>query len=106
MVSCLNDQMKFDRQQWNERSDLFYKNREAMVNDLIENHLQKGMTYNEVKELLGQPENYGNMKPNTFGYEIMVDYGWNIDPVEGKTLLFEISNDSVVINYHLNHWEH
>ena len=83
-----------------------YANREHMVRDLMENHLQKGMTFQELTTLIGPPENYSNMDINTVGYEIMVDYGWDIDPVEGKTLYIELSKDSTVIDYSLEHWEH
>ena len=31
-------------------------------------------------------EDYQNKKENEITYEIMVDYGWNIDPMEGKEL--------------------
>ena len=83
-----------------------YDNRESMVQDLMDNHLHKGMTYKELKELIGQPENYANMDANTIAYEIMVDYGWDIDPVESKTLYIELSPDSTVIAYRLKHRKH
>lgn len=74
-----------------------YANRESMVKDLMEHDLHKGMAYRELIALIGQPDHYANMKPNTIGYEIMVDYGWDIDPVEGKTLFIELSQGSTVI---------
>ena len=53
LASCNNQQIKFDKEKWNERNDMFYANREKMVIDLMENHLKKGMTYKEVMNLLG-----------------------------------------------------
>lgn len=85
---------------------MFYANRESMVKDLMESYLHKGMNYQELTKLIGLPEDYDNMEPNTFGYEIMVDYGWNIDPVEGKTLLINFSPDSIIIDYKLEYWKH
>lgn len=104
--SCGVDEKNFDKLTWNDRDDIYYANRESMVKDLMENHIKLGMSYEQVIELLGKPENFANMKTNTIGYEIMVDYGWNIDPVEGKNLYFEFSKDSIVIDFQLEHWEH
>jgi hypothetical protein len=36
----------------------------------------------------------------------MVDYGWNIDPMEGKELYVEFDKDSIVIDFRLKNWEH
>jgi len=104
LVSCGKHQMEFDKSKWNKSFDGVYEYRERMVNDLMENHIVEGMSYAQLVDLMGQPENYGNVKPNTIGYEIMVDYGWNIDPVEGKTLFLELSQDSMVVDYKLDHW--
>src|SRR5690606_30358934 len=93
VTACGNQQMEFDKEKWNERDDMFYANREKMVTDLMKNHLKTGMTYKEVLNLLGNSENYQNAPPNVIGYEIMVDYGWNIDPQKGKTLYIELTND-------------
>jgi|SRR5690554_1226946 len=106
LASCNNQQIKFDKEKWNERNDMFYANREKMVIDLMENHLKKGMTYKEVMNLLGTSESYQNDPPNTIGYEIMVDYGWNIDPQKGKTLYIEFTNDSIVKEIKLDEWKH
>lgn len=106
LTSCNNQQMEFDKEKWNERDDIFYANREKMVIDLMENHLKKGMTYKEVLYLLGSSENYQNDPPNTIGYEIMVDYGWNIDPQKGKTLYIEFTNESIVKDIKLEEWKH
>jgi hypothetical protein len=74
-ISCSPEEKQFDRSTWNERDDIFYANRERMVRDLMDNHLHIGMSYAELTELIGKPENYANMKRNLVAYEIMVDYG-------------------------------
>lgn len=105
-TSCGVAEKKFDKATWNKRDDYTYANRESMVQDLMDNHLHKGMTYKNLTALIGQPENYANMKDHTIAYEIMVDCGWNIDPVEGKTLFIELAPDSTIISYKLEHWQH
>ncbi|MGS0747374.1 hypothetical protein [Halpernia sp. GG3] len=106
LASCGNQQIKFDKEKWNKRDDIFYAYREKMVADLMENHLKKGMTYKNVISLLGKSENYQNDPTNTIGYEIMVDYGWNIDPQKGKTLYIEFTKDSIVDSIKLEQWKH
>jgi hypothetical protein len=98
--------MKFQKEKWNEMNDMFYANREKMIADLMKSHLKKGMKYSEVLCLLGNSENYQNNPPNTLVYEIMVDYGWNIDPKKGKTLYIELTKDSIVKNIKLQEWKH
>lgn len=106
LSNCGMKEMEFDEERWNEMNDMFYTNREKMVRDLMENHLKTGMTYNDIIELLGQHENYHNVPPNTIGYEIMVDYGWNIDPQKGKTLYIEFTTDSIIKDIRLEKWKH
>ncbi|WBL23862.1 hypothetical protein [Zunongwangia sp. HRR-M8] len=54
--------------------------------------------------MLGKPENYQNKKENEITYEIMVDNGWNIDPIKGKELYIKFDKDSIVIDFRLEHW--
>ncbi|MEJ2104389.1 MAG: hypothetical protein P8X47_07420 [Ignavibacteriaceae bacterium] len=105
LSNCGVKQMKFDRQKWNKESDGSYEYRENMVNDLIENHVRKGMTYKQLIDLIGKPGNYGNLDNNTVAYGIMEDYGWDIDPVETKTLMIELTKDSLVKNYKVEAWK-
>ena len=106
LSGCGIKEMEFDKSKWNERFDGFYEYRENMVQDLMENHLEKGMEFKKVIELLGEPGNYQNKKENEITYEIMVDYGWNIDPIEGKELYIEFDKDSMVTDFKLKHWKH
>ena len=106
LSSCGVKEIEFDKSKWNERFDGFYEYRENMVKDLMENHIKKGIDLNKIIELLGEPGNYHNVKSNEIIYEIMVDYGWNIDPMEGKELHIEFDKDSTVTNFKLKHWKH
>ena len=105
LSACGIDQLDFEKSKWNESVDGFYKFRELMANDLMENHLEKGMTYQELTDLIGEPENFANLKENSIGYTLMEDYGWDIDPVETKTLMFELTADSLVQDFNIKHWE-
>jgi hypothetical protein len=105
LFSCESKDVRFNKISWNEKNDGFYTNRKEMVNDLISNHLHKGMSYEELVEKLGTPENYSEMDANTIAYAIVEDYGWDIDPVETKILRIKLSKDSLVEDYEIIHWK-
>lgn len=103
--SCVTEQLDFEKSKWNESDDGSYKYRESMAKNLMETHLKKGMTYQQLTDLIGNPENFANLEPNIIGYTLMVDYGWDIDPVETKTLIIELTADPLVKYYKIEHWE-
>ncbi len=103
--SCEMEQLEFEKSKWSENVDGFYKYRESMEKDLMENHLKKGMTYQQLTDLIGEPENFANLEPNTIGYTLVEDYGWDIDPVETKTLMIEFTTDSLVRDFKIDHWK-
>ena len=105
LIGCRNDQIDFEKSKWNDSIDGFYKFRESMAIDLMESHLKKGMTYKELKNLIGEPENIANLKTNTIGYTLVEDYGWDIDPIETKTLVVELTADSLVQDFKIEHWK-
>ncbi len=105
LVSCKQTEMAFDKELWSMSIDGFYEHRDKMTSDLLENRLNIGMTYQSVIDLLGKPANFANLDSNTIGYEVFVDYGWDIDPVETKTLIINFSSDSVISDMKLKHWK-
>lgn len=104
LAACGDKQVEFEQSKWSENIDGFYKFREVMVKDLMEKHLKRGMTYKQITDLIGKPEIYSNLKTNIIGYTLMEDYGWNIDPIETKTLLIELTTDSLIQNLKVEHW--
>jgi hypothetical protein len=102
---CGPKSMEFDSVNWNKKVDGFYSYREFMIQDVMENQLQNGMPLREVIALLGTPELYHNQKEYEINYEISVDYGWNIDPMEGKELIIVFDSDSLVTDIRLKHWK-
>jgi len=104
--SCTNNQ-QFDKTAWSEKGDLgIYPNREKMLKDLMNNHPLKGLTYKQLIDLLGEPEKYKDEEPNTATYNIMTDYGGDIDPVYVKNLEVKFSIDSIVKNVSINEIKH
>lgn len=103
--ACGDTQIEFEKSGWSQRSDFTYTFRESMVEDLMENHLEAGMTYEQVTDLLGEPETLSHSEENTIGYTIMEDYGWDIDPVERKSLMIQLTADSLVQDFRVSHWK-
>jgi hypothetical protein len=105
LVSCTKQEIKFDKDSWNDRDDIFYKNRELMASDLTKNHLKSGMKYSEVISFLGQPENIQSPKDGEIIYELQVEYGSDIDPISGKNLILNFSKDSILSKYKIEDWK-
>ena len=68
----------------------------------MNNHRLKGLTYKQLIDLLGEPEKYKDEEPNTATYNIVTDYGGDIDPVYVKNLEVKFSTDSIVKNVSIN----
>lgn len=106
LFSCENN-VKFEKSLWNQKDDLSeYENRDSMLKDLTENHKLKGLTYIQLIDLLGPPENYSDDKSNIMTYNILKDYQYRIDPTYIKQLKFELSKDSIVKNFKIIELKH
>ena len=88
---------KFDRVKWRESADVQqYPNRDNMLEDLTKNYKLKGMNRGELIELIGEPEENMKGDTNEICYPVFVEYGRDIDPVDTKTLVFQLKKDIVV----------
>lgn len=99
LLFACTQRMDFDKEKWKEKDDLVYKYRDAMLQDLTTNYKLVGLSYNQLTDLLGNPESYTNTNSKEVYYLVVEDYGWDIDPVYLKHLVFTINQDSVVINF-------
>lgn len=89
--------ISFNSEKWKTKDDVVYPYRNQMIDDLA-THLQlKNKTVKEVKELLGEPDFVGDKE---IGYDVVVEYGRDIDPVHVKRLVLKLSDvlsDSAII---------
>ena len=83
-----------------------YPQRERMLRDIINKHQLKGLKYKQMIELLGEPENYTDEEVNTETYNIVVDYGRDIDPVYIKHLEVKFNSDSIVTDVYIKEIKH
>jgi len=105
LASC-NSEKKFDKIQWLEYSDLGqYPKRNGMVNDLLEKHKIKGLSFVQVVELIGEPEKNFTGENNEIYYQILTEYGSDIDPVHTKTLILKLDKDSTITGFKVDEWK-
>jgi len=78
-----------------------------MVNDLVNNHLRLGMELNEVEYLLGEPDGIDiiSKEEHEIIYDIIIDYGWDINPIETQDLILTFNMDSSLCRAELEIWK-
>jgi uncharacterized lipoprotein YehR (DUF1307 family) len=102
-LTACQPKLKFDKALWNNKSDMEYPYRDAMLDDLLKQHHLRGLTYKELTTKIGEPvralDNVGDAY-----YEIITDYGSDIDPVYTKILSIKLNKDSIVTDYKVEEW--
>jgi outer membrane protein assembly factor BamE (lipoprotein component of BamABCDE complex) len=94
LAGC-NNASKFDREKWRYGDGLNYPLREDMVEDLMNTYHFKGMTYRQVIDSLGRPQNRDTLQ---LVYQVLdnsFDY-LRKKPIRKKNLVIYFSKDSVV----------
>jgi hypothetical protein len=91
--------LKFDKNKWMIKEDIGYKYRNDMLDDLIKNHKIKGLRYNELADLIGEPDKNMVGDSECIYYPIIDKYGFDIDPVYSKTLEIWLNKDSIVTKF-------
>lgn len=104
IISCTLNQEKYNKKKWNLKDDVgYYSYREPMLNDLLKNHKIKGLNINELNNLFGKIEIDPTNKNKIF-FNIVTDYGWDIDPVYTKDLILILNQNQIVIDYKIIEW--
>lgn len=101
-VSCQSQ--NFDKVKWQTREDPAFppSSREAMVNDLLSSNRLNDMKESQVIDLLGFPDYKDS---STLNYSIVVDYGFDIDPIYTKILRVYLDKDSSVRSVNIEEWK-
>jgi hypothetical protein len=103
IFSCSNlQQIKFDKVKWMTKDDIEYPFRNIMLKDLMNNYKLEGLNYVEVVKLLGEPNFSDSI---SFAYQVIEDYGSDIDPVYTKNFDFEFDKDSVIVSCKIVEWK-
>jgi hypothetical protein len=110
MIACGQDKQEsmFNKAKWEEFNDSDggeYPYRDGMLNDLVKNHMLKGLTYQQLIDSLGAPGNFSN-NDDTVRYEIITRFESDIDPTSGKNLSLTLGADSIVTSYKISEWKH
>ncbi|MGL4629844.1 MAG: hypothetical protein ACRCVT_01465 [Leadbetterella sp.] len=106
LTSC-KEKIPFDKVGWIVKDDLgLYPNREKMVDNLTKNQKLKGLTYRQLIKKIGEPDKISTSSNNTIYYNIVTNYGYDIDPVISKSLEFRFDKDSVITAFKINEIKH
>jgi hypothetical protein len=100
----LTSKVPFDKEKWLEREDWDYPRRDDMIDDLMKNHKLKGLRYKQMVELLGEPQGTTQDSIGVY-YQIVEDFGSDIDPVYTKNLSIEFNKDSVINKVTIEEWK-
>jgi hypothetical protein len=105
IISCQQhvEQTKFNKRQWNEKEDMDFPYREAIVSDLVHHHQLKGLSYKQLIQQVGEPARWDTNLESPY-YEITVKYDM-IDPIYIKSLVVYLNKDSVVTRYKVQEWK-
>jgi len=97
--SCSFNNQKFNTQRWNLKDDIgHYSYRESMLDDLLENHKIKGLSITELEKFLGEIK-IDEPNKNEIYFNIVTDFGFDIDPFYRKDLILELDKNSIVKVY-------
>jgi hypothetical protein len=88
---------KFNKSAWGKKEDWDYPGRVAMVDDLVKHHKIKGLFYKQLVDSIGEPANWADS--TVMAYELVTDFGSDIDPIYTKTLIIYLSKDSMAIGF-------
>jgi hypothetical protein len=104
IIHACNQDCHFQKTKWLEKVDLSYPYRAIMLDDLVTNYELAGLNYQQLTDLLGQPDSLSN-KLNEVVYEIIVQYDMDVEPVYEKNLVFEFSPDSTVKSFKIEEYQ-
>jgi hypothetical protein len=105
LASCVEptSKRKFDKTAWGEKIDWDFYQREPMLDDLLQHHQIKGLTRKQLIDSLGEPANYEDT--TAMYYEIVTDFGSDIDPVYTKNLVIYLNKDSIATGFKVEEWK-
>jgi hypothetical protein len=95
-------QIKFDKGKWLTKDDMEFPYRNKMLKDLTTHYKLVGLKYNEIINLFGEP-NYHDS--NSVVYQVIEDYGSDIDPIYTKNLNFKFNKDSIITAFKIEEWK-
>ncbi|WP_316768159.1 hypothetical protein [Pedobacter frigiditerrae] len=73
-----------------------------MVEDLKKNYKLTGISDRQLIKLLGKPD---SIDTSIISYELIVDYGYDIDPIYIKSLDFKVDSNKNVMNFEIKEWK-
>lgn len=95
LYSC-NEHPKFDVKKWNDESDRdFFKNRNAMLEDLLDNYVLKGKSIKELEKIFGYIDYDSTINQKRISFEVYQEWR-GIDPSLTKYLVLRLNKNKIV----------
>lgn len=101
LLACNNENnSKFNKENWCKTEDLqLHLKRADMLNDLLNNNTLIGLTLSQLINKLGNPDFSTPTDSNNVYYNIITEYGIDLDPNYTKFLIFTYNSDSIITNF-------
>lgn len=96
LISC-NKEMKYDVNKWNENEEnITFENRNAMLNDLLQNYHLKGRNINEMETIFGPIDEHNfSDEENRLVFEVLRKWR-GIDPIYTKYLNIRFNQKGII----------
>ena len=98
-LSACNE--KFNKEKWEEGDGINYTYRNAMIDDLLKNYHLKNLSYDELVQIIGEPDQKDSVHAS---YNLIVKYDM-IDPIYSKYLNCSFNADSIITNAEVKEWK-
>jgi len=92
----------FSTEKWLNGDGLQFPYRDNILDDLIQHHKLKGMTYKEVQHLLGDPD---GVDSTGFHYQVIETFNNMRKHDHIKNLVFYMGKDSIITKYEVYDWK-
>jgi hypothetical protein len=99
IISGCSKYEKFDKNKWNQKNDLgYYDYRESMLEDVVKNYQLKGKSIQQLRNMFGELDIFSKKMGCQIQFNIITEFGANIDPIYSKDLIFKLNADSIIVD--------
>lgn len=99
IISGCSKYEKFEKNKWNQKNDLgYYDYRESMLDDVVKNYQLKGKSIQQLRSMFGDLDIFSEKIGCQIQFNIITEFGTNIDPIYSKDLIFKLNADSIIVD--------
>jgi hypothetical protein len=106
IISGCSKNEKFEKNKWNQKNDLgYYDYRESMLEDVVKNYQLKGKSIQQLRNMFGELDIFYEKMGCQIQFNIITEFGANIDPIYSKDLIFKLNADSIIVDVHVTEFK-